>query len=384
MKDDSVGQKTKVLFVITKSNWGGAQKYVYELATSLDLKHFEPVVALGGAGVLANKLHHENIRVISLASLDRDINPLRDFASFRDLLRIMRDERPDAVHLNSSKIGGLGSLAARIAGVPRIIFTAHGWAFNEDRSILSRLIIKLLYFITIALCDTTIAVSYAVAGVAPAWWMRNKVVVIHPPTHLGVDLASRKSARDHFERSVPALRGDNRLWIGIVAELHKNKGISYAIESMRDLDLQKKAALVIVGTGQEETVLKNLVQASSLSGSVFFTGFDGDAPRLMSAFDIFLLPSTTEAFGYVLLEAGFAGLPVVASNVGGVPEIIDNEMSGLLVTPRKHGVLREALHRLINSSALRAKLGLALHTKVLHEFSPQAIVTQTAKLYLKK
>lgn len=372
--------KTKVLFVITKSNWGGAQKYVYELATSLDHNLFEPVVALGGNGILASKLHESHIRVISLPSLERDINPLRDFASFRNLLRVMRDERPDAVHLNSSKIGGLGSFAARIAGIPHIIFTAHGWAFNEDRSIVSRLAIKLLYFITIALCDTTIAVSHAVAEKAPAWGMRNKIVVIHPPTHRE-DLANKKSAREHFVRAVPSLHGDNRLWVGIVAELHKNKGLSYAIEAMKEPSLQKNSLLLIVGAGQEEMALKNLVQASSLGGSVFFAGFDGDAPRLMTAFDIFLLPSTTEAFGYVLLEAGFAEVPVVASRVGGIPEIVDDNKTGLLIEPRKRVAIREAIQSLIDSPALRARLGSALHAKVTHEFSPEKIVSKTAKLY---
>jgi glycosyltransferase involved in cell wall biosynthesis len=373
--------KIKVLYIITKSNWGGAQKYVYQLATNLDSKIFEPIVALGGNGVLADKLRDAGIRVVHLPSLERDVNPLRDFASFRDLLHIMREERPDAVHLNSSKIGGIGSIAGQIAGVPRIIFTAHGWAFNEDRSLISRLVIKLLYLITIRLSDVTIAVSKAVALDAPAWGMQNKVIVIHLPAYPEDALPDKKTARLQLAKKIPSLGKETRLWIGIVAELHKNKGIAYAIDAMMDAGLQNKAVLVIIGAGQEEAVLNNKIRALGLEDSVYLVGFEPEAAKLMPAFDIFLLPSTTEAFGYVLLEAGFAGLPVVASNVGGVPEIIKDEKTGLLVKSRSPHSIREALFRIIDNPTLGAKLAATLQARVHKEFSPRAIISKTAKLY---
>lgn len=374
-------KKTKVLFVITKSNWGGAQKYVYELATGLDQNNFTPVVALGGNGELAKKLNGANIRVIHLKSLDRDVNPLRDLGSFRDLLRVLRNERPDAVHLNSSKIGGLGSLAARIAGVPHIIFTAHGWAFNEDRSFFSRLIIKFLYFITIKLSDKTIAVSKSVAIDAPAWGMRKKVTVIYPLSSPVENLMDKNSAREYLVKKTGGLKNDDRLWIGIVAELHKNKGIAYAINAMRDSHLQQKTVLVIIGSGQEENSLKNAVRANSLENSIFFVGFEPEAAKLMQAFDIFLLPSITEAFGYVLIEAGLAGVPIVASQVGGIPEIIENNKTGLLVSPRHHNEIRDALQHLVDSSSLRTTLGTNLHKRVSQDFSREHIVSATEKLY---
>ena len=381
MKNDSAEPKTKVLFIITKSNWGGAQKYVFELASGLDRTIFEPVVALGGDGELASKLQNSKIRTINLPSLGRDIKPLRDASSFRDLLRVLRDERPHVVHLNSSKIGILGSLAARITGVPKIIFTAHGWAFNEERSSLSRLIIKALYFVTIALCDTTIAVSKAVAKDAPAWGIRTKVVMIHPPLSDENKQMDKFSAREYLTKSTPALHGEDRLWVGIVAELHKNKGISYAIEAMRDTNLQKNTVLVVIGSGEEKNVLENQVRASGLEQSVFFLGFHQDAERFMKAFDIFLLPSITEAFGYVILEAGFAGLPVVASDVGGIPEIIDDGKTGILIQPRRHTLIRDMLNHLAESPALRDKLGNALREKIARSFSPEKVIIQTTKLY---
>ena len=376
-------QKLKVLFIITKSNWGGAQKYVYELATNIDKKYFVPIVALGGNGLLAEKLRDAHIQVINLPSLERDINPFRDFSAFRDLIRTMRNEHPDAVHLNSSKIGSLGSIAARIAGIPRIIFTAHGWAFNEDRPIIARLFIKLAAFMTIALSDITIAVSDAVAKKAPAWGMRKKVIVIHLPISKEKTILEKRSAREHFLAKNSKLHDDSRAWVGIVAELHKNKGISYAIEAMHDSDIQKKVVLIIVGSGQEYTALENQIRASDLDASVILSGFEPDAARYMPAFDMFLLPSITEAFGYVLLEAGFAVLPVVASRVGGIPEIIENEKTGLLVSPRSSDTIRNAMQRIVDSPSLATRLAVALHAKVLGEFSTDSVVAQTAELYKK-
>src|SRR4051812_14312990 len=115
--------KKKILFVITKSNWGGAQKYVYDLASSLPKDSYESVVVFGGEGPLATRLQEAGIRTISVKSLQRDVNIFGDIKSLFELLSIFKREKADVVHVNSSKVGGLGAFAARCAGIPRIIFT---------------------------------------------------------------------------------------------------------------------------------------------------------------------------------------------------------------------------------------------------------------------
>ena len=134
--------KKKILFVITKSNWGGAQRYVYDLATHLPKEEFEVAVAFGGtgevgasAGLLEVRLREAGVRIIFLTTFARDIGILREFSAFFELLRTIRAENPDVLHLNSSKAGGLGALSGRIAGLRRIIFTAHGFAPNELRPV---------------------------------------------------------------------------------------------------------------------------------------------------------------------------------------------------------------------------------------------------------
>src|SRR3989338_2523185 len=156
--------RKKVLFVITKSNWGCAQRYVYDLATHLPQETFDPVVALGGSGMLKTRLEEAGIRTISIPSLERDINLIKELQSLKYLWHIFHQEHPDIIHLNSSKIGGLGSVVAAYFRLYLkcqqlfniflskskkttlntnscsliTIFTVHGWAFNEERNFVTR------------------------------------------------------------------------------------------------------------------------------------------------------------------------------------------------------------------------------------------------------
>ena len=131
--------RRRVLFIITKSNWGGAQRYVYDLATALPKHEFEVQVAFGQPGRLADALARAGIETYSIAALQRDVSLVADFRSFLELWRLLRTMRPDIVHLNSSKAAGLGALAARITRVPRVVFTVHGWPFAERRNLVWRM-----------------------------------------------------------------------------------------------------------------------------------------------------------------------------------------------------------------------------------------------------
>src|SRR5690606_30501769 len=141
--------KRKILFLITKSNWGGAQRYVYDLAAGLPEEEFETLVALGGDGPLTDKLRSQGVRVVPLPALQRDMSIDKDIQSFFDIWAIIRVERPHIFHVNSSKAGLFGALIGRLAGVPKIIFTAHGWGFNEDRPGWQKLAIKFGHWLTI-------------------------------------------------------------------------------------------------------------------------------------------------------------------------------------------------------------------------------------------
>jgi glycosyltransferase involved in cell wall biosynthesis len=376
-------EKTKVLFVITKSNFGGAQKYVFDLATSLPQDSFEAVVALGGNGLLAEKLHQTGIRTIPISSLTRDVNPSGDTKTFSTLLDIFKAEKPDVVHLNSSKIGIMGGLAARLAGIPKIIFTAHGWAFNENRSWISRFIIKILSWVTVLISHKTIAVSDAIARDMHWVGAPRKMTVIKNGIQ-PIDFVPKKDARDFLNTLSPINIPQDAFVFGSTAELHPSKGLAYAINAFAHvLKENPNIYYVIFGEGQERKNLTELIQKKELMKRVILLGFVDGAPKYLKALDCFVLPSTTEALGLAILEAGLAELPVIATNTGGIPEIVEDQKTGLLVPSKNTEALSLAFFQILESTTTQAGLGSTLEEKVLKLFSFEKTLSTTISLYNK-
>lgn len=367
-------QKKKILYVVTKSDWGGAQKYVFDLATSLPKEEYQVIVAFGGHGTLERRLSGEGgIRTLHIESLERDISLLKEFSVFKELLRIYRREKPDIVHLNSSKIGGLGSLAARFAGVKKIIFTAHGWAFNEKtRNIVSRFIIWKLSIWTALLCTDIIVLSKKEQKQAHRFFVisQKKIHLIRngvkPFAHL-----PRTEAREKLGLE------ENETYIGTIAELHKNKGLDVLLRTLPHLDAQ----LVLIGSGEEEGRLKNLSRDLEISEKVHFLGAIDQASLYNKAFDVFTLPSRKEGLPYVLLEAGHVGVPVVATNVGGVPEIILTDNTGVLVRPDNTEDLKDALEKMLHNTEYAARTKRNLKEYIKNNFSFEKTLKLTEELY---
>ncbi len=370
--------KKKILFVITKSFWGGAQVYVYDLATSLADEGFDVAVVLGGKGDLKKKLKQKNIRVITVPNLARDISIKDEFKVFFDLLKILKKEKPDIIHLNSSKIGGFGSFAGRLARVKKIIFTAHGWAFNEDRSWKQKVVIKFLSWITIILSHRTITIAKSEREQMINYpFVSKKIFTIYNAIPF-VDFVKKEEAREK-------LLGEQKkdfLWIGTIAELHKNKGLKYAIEAM---DLLKQngtnAVFVVISEGEEKENLEKLISDKKLSDRIFLVGRHDKAVRLLKAFDLFLLPSVKEGFPYTLIEAGLAELPVITTGVGGVPEIIENMKTGIIVRPKDPKDIYYAILYTLSNIRKTNQFKKNLHKKVKENFELSRMVKETKNLY---
>lgn len=358
---------------------------MYDLATNIPKDQFDVVVALGGTGILIQKLKEQNIRILPILALTRDVNIASDVRAFFELWSIFHKERPDVVHLNSAKAGGMGALAACFANVPKIIFTAHGWAFNEERSTLQRLVIKFFSWITILLSHKTIAVSNATKDDVCRWpFVKNKIVVIKNGT-TKPDFFTRDEARAKFLALTNTPLPPDTLLACTIAELHKNKGLQYSIEAIAKLVSSNPSLFYfILGDGEEQERLNTLIKSYGLENRIFLLGFVEDASRYLTAFDIFVLPSITESLGLVLLEAGFAGLPVVASQVGGIPEIIENGQSGILVPARNTDALVRAIQSIISDTEMRVSLSFALSQKIALYFSLSRELAETLPLYTKK
>ncbi len=305
--------KKKVLFVITKSNWGGAQRYVYDLATSLSKDTFEVGVVFGQPGLLAKKLDAERITTYPILSLQRDVSLGTDVKSFFELLRLFRTVKPDIVHLNSSKAGGIGALAARLAGVPKIIFTAHGWPFWEQRNPLSRALIYFFSWLTALLSHAVIVVSdYDMRVAQKMPFIGRKTIRIYNGIDSHLVLGSGEKIRNVFPPGVRIT--------GTIGELTKNKNQISLIEQAKD---NPEMYAAIVGEGEERPRLEAKIKEYGLEKRVKLFGFI-PAVEVLRGFDEFTLPSIKEGLPYVLLEAKLASLPFVFTNrVGGVGEILD-------------------------------------------------------------
>jgi glycosyltransferase involved in cell wall biosynthesis len=229
-------ERKKILFLITKGNFGGAQRYVYDLATHLPKEQFEAVVACGTkeGTTLIQKLSEKNIRTIGLEASEREINLKNDLTTVKEIIKLIKTEQPHILHLNSSKIGLLGALAVLFLKLRapsfklKAIFTSHGWAFNEQhRSALSKIIFYIAHYFTVVVCDKTIAVSEKTKrDIAWLPFIKNKIKVIHN----GIEKFKTLTKKDCAE--ILKKEDKDQKIILTIAELHPNKGIDVALRGL--------------------------------------------------------------------------------------------------------------------------------------------------------
>lgn len=389
-------KKLKILYVITKGNWGGAQRYVFDLATHETNNQFEIVVLIGEGTELKTRLTEKKIRVIPFSFMNRDISFWNDFITLGRLFRLFTREQPDIVHLNSSKAGGLGGLAARLSNLSsfllyrinairypiktiRIIFTAHGLPMDENRPIGQRLAILAVSYFTVLLSHHTICVSKKDAARVSCWpFVQTKGAVI-PLGITAPPFLSRSEARAILERAIHKPSGflSDKLIIGTIAELTTNKGLPYAILALKELP---QAQYIIIGDGEKQNKILDDIRTEGLADRIFLAGQIPNAARLLKAFTIFLLPSLKEGLPYALLEAGLARLPVIASAVGGIPDLITAQ-TGILVNPKQPKEITIALSALLMDKKRQTDLGANLERRITKQHSLNEMITKTHALY---
>ncbi|MBI2022977.1 glycosyltransferase [Candidatus Giovannonibacteria bacterium] len=397
----------KVLFLITKSVWGGAQRYVYDLAINLPKDKFEVAVALGGNGPLAAKLKEAGIKVINLPSLQENSDLRKTlfsgvtFSILPELIDLFGKEKPDIIHLNSSKISGLGAIAAHYVQLrdknytPKTIFTAHGWAFNEDRNLFSKWVIYTLQWLTSFLCRNTIILSnhdYLQAINMP-FSPKKKFVLIPlgvPPN--SIKFLTKRDAKKALKDKLPLQGRTAPMLVGTIAELTKNKGLEHLVEAVSKVKFKllnassegsnpKKDGFqcLIIGDGEDREKILKQIEAMGLSSDVHLAGFIPEAAKYLKAFDIFVLPSLKEGLPYTLLETMHAGVPIISTPVGGIRDLID--VNGILVHPKNSNELAEALQGLIQNEDSRKNFAKESLKKTKTKFSFELMLGRTIMLY---
>jgi glycosyltransferase involved in cell wall biosynthesis len=368
----------KILYCITKGNFGGAQRYVYDLATNIDKNEYEAVVLCGEGDILPSKLTDKGIRVIQLKPMQRDISIFKEIKSFVELYKIFKQEKPDVIHLNSSKMGGSGAFVGRLAGIKKIIFTAHGFAFNEDRSFVSKKILLAFHWLTILLTYKTIIVSdKTMKDIDYLPGMKTKLVKIYNGIDIGLDFYDKKEAQDILLKGKD-IDIKNKTILLSIGELHKNKG--YDLLTVNLKKVERDFIYLIIGEGEERNNLALQLKELDMRDKVFLLGRIENAYKYIKAADIFVLPSRTEAFPYVLLESGLAGVCVLASDVGGIGEVIEKGKNGVLYDVNTEEVVGR-VEELIDSVGVREGYGKMVQEKVVREFSLEKMIKNTIAVY---
>lgn len=364
--------RPRVLLLVTLSEWGGAQHVVYVLARHLR-REYDVTVACAPGGELVERLGQEGVRVLAVPEFVRVPHPWRDLRALVRLVRLIRRERYDVVHAHSTKAGVLGRLAARLAGVPVVLFTAHGWAFTEGRAWWKRMALALVerfcgWLSTRLVCvsrhDHELALRFHVAT--------GRLVTIRP----GVDPGRFDRVDPRAVRAGLGIRSGPV--IGFIGRLARPKEPLHLLEAFSRLS---QGTLLMVGTGPLRPKVERFVRRHALEDRVLLVGPRENVPDLLAAMDIFVLPSRWEGLPLAIIEAMMAGLPVLATGVGGVPELVEDGVTGLLVPPRDPEALAWALARLLSDPPVRRRMGAAGREKAVREFRLDRMLEETSRLY---
>lgn len=337
--------RARVFVLVTLGEVGGAQGYVASLLPAL-AGEYDVVVGAHGGAFVREAAERSGIEFVHLEQLRRPISPWRDLRGFAELYRLLRRQRPDVLHASSSKAGVIGRLAAVAARVPVRVFTVHGWAFSAHSGAASALY-RWADRIAGRATTATICVSQRerADGLRARTCRADRTVVI--PNGVEVDAYPQAS----LESAVPRLIA--------VGRLAAPKDWSTLLSALTSLDSEAFAELAIVGDGPERERVEDELARRSLEGRVRLLGERDDVPRLLAEADVFLLASRSEGLPLSVIEAMAAGLPIVASDVGGLKELVRDGETGVLVPPGDPVALAEALRPLLANRELRRRLGRA-------------------------
>ena len=412
----------KVFYLVTRTDEpGGAQVHVRDLARRLagDGNH---VVVASGPGMSSEyrrALEEAGVAVREAPHLAREIRPRADIAALGEIIRLLREEAPDMVSLHSSKAGWLGRLAARRAGVP-CVFTAHGWSFASGVPPLRARVYRLAERLTAGLCRAIITVSEADRRLALASRVGRpeRILTVHNGMPDAAPPPLRSGRREHPALEGEAVRAvmvarftpqkDHRTLLEAVARLstewaERETGVRIVDGGGAEQDggaPQRETGeageagrhggggaaggpleLVLVGDGPTEYAMRRLAYDLGIDERVRFLGSRSDVAELLAACDVYVLATNWEGLPRSIIEALRAGLPVVATELAGIPELVTHGENGYLTERGDAGELAEMLGRLLADPELRARMGSRSRERYEAEFTFDHMYRRTLEVY---
>lgn len=379
-------QKIRVAQVITRLDWGGSPDIYRILASHLDSKIYDVTLIIGRTDHPTQKtqdfLMRFNGRVITVPTLRREIDIVSDTRALLSLISIFKKERFDVVHTHTAKAGALGRLAARLTGVHAIVHTPHGHNFYGyfNKKVTDR-IVTIERFLT-RYTDRIIALTklekndYIHYTVAP----EEKISVIYQGLELDrylTDWKEKTALRKAF-----AVGPDDKV-VGMLGRLESVKGPDHFIETAAIvLKKMTNAKFMLVGEGSLRNNLEEKAEKLGIGEKVIFTGWREDIPEMLSLMDLVVLPSLNEAVGMALIEAQAAGVPVVATKVGGISEVVKDGLTGILVEPANPEKMADAILGLLSDGEWMRQMGSAGKAWVRNRFRAEDMAVKTSDLYM--
>jgi glycosyltransferase involved in cell wall biosynthesis len=387
-------EKIKVLHTITRFDQGGSAQVVFLTLLGLKKQNFEPVFLTGlslesqmkekeltATENNIQQLRSEDIKFIQSPFLVRRINIIKDLEALFDMWRIIKKYNPLIVHTHSSKAGLLGRLAAKLAGVPIIVHSPHGHVFVGYFGPIKTKIFIILERLASRITDKIIALTQREKEdhIRLRIGSEDTFVIIHS----GVELNKFKE--------MPLIEGQNlrknlglpedALIIGTSGRLEPVKGPEFLIKAAnRIISQYPNTFFLFVGDGSLRRDLEKKALDLGIEKNIVFLGWRNDVSKIISIYDIFVLPSLNEGMGRVLVEAMALGKPIVASNAGGIPDLITHGKTGFLVPPKNSKELAKYIQILLENKEKRVKMGLA-GKKMALNFSKEIMVSKTVELY---
>jgi glycosyltransferase involved in cell wall biosynthesis len=381
-------EPTRILRVIARLNMGGPALHVSYLAEGLADRGYDTTLVAGtlarGEDSMAFVAEDRGIEIVKVDALSREISPVRDAIAVVRLAQMIRRQRPQILHTHTAKAGAVGRLAALLAGKARppiIVHTFHGHVlrgyFGPLKTTAFRVLERWLAKSTTAL----VAVSPQVRddlvqlGVAPA----EKFHVVR----LGIELERRAaSAGDRAEtRRLLGVPPDRFVvgWVGRMTGVKNTDDVLEALRLLRERGVD--ATLLMVGDGPDREHVETRANSLGIVRHCLFLGYQRDVAPWYGAIDAFVLPSVNEGTPVVVMEALAAGRPVVATRVGGVPDVVREGEDGFLVEVGDRDGLAERLARLAQDPALRDRMGAAGRERVLDRYAVKRLVDDVDALY---
>jgi glycosyltransferase involved in cell wall biosynthesis len=372
----------RIIHIHTLPVISGSGLNTYLTMRGMDRTAYEVELACAPGGKLIDLIRGQGMKVRLFKNLVQPLHPLKDLLGLIDLTRFLRKKRYHIVHTHNSKAGFIGRLAAKWAGVPIIVHTVHGFAFHDREPAWRQILFRNLERLASRWCDKMVFISQPLID----WALRDRITRREKiqKIYSGIELDHFEPVPDEERKALKEAWGirEEAPVVGIVSKLWEGKGHTILIHAFEGLKQEiPEAVLVIVGEGYLQDKLSDLVDRLGLKGSVLFTGFQMDVRRIIATFDVAVLPSFFEGMGRVLLEAMAMGKPVVASSVGGIPDLVHHGKTGLLVTPGSVSELKSGLITLIRNKALAKQMGEEGRKRISEEFSAGRMAQSIEKLY---